>query len=372
MKDTLICTIGTSLFTNINRLDEKDPLRIAKANGNWIGLAKKLILKSPEDKICGAEINSITSLCQKNLLNSRDTLYLLISDTDDARDIGEILKRYYEDSKNLYRFERVLIKDIKGLTDDDVKSFRNQGLRNLVKEIAKILNEIGSERILINATGGYKAQISFAGLIGQAMEIPVLYMFENFSEIITLPPLPLSFNFNLWLRFYEQLNRLATEDILRAEDIKVILKDERLLPLIDEEIINGEKIVSLSYMGQLFHESFRYRFKKQKKALLPPELSEDRRKEPRLSEHFYHHPPHFAENMIKKIWKEKKYITTISDFYVNPDSPEKNHFEFDKTHNCIVFTYSDGTKTAKFRIEIPEATESQLMAALVDLNETYL
>jgi len=86
-----------------------------------------------------------------------------------------------------------------GLTDASHERFRREGLRHLVTATAKIARQWGPEHVVINATGGYKAWISFAGLIGQALDIPVCYLFERFSEVITLPPQPVSLDLAFWL-----------------------------------------------------------------------------------------------------------------------------------------------------------------------------
>lgn len=366
-RDILICTVGTSLLANIERSEN---LKTYKEKGNLIGLTKELLTLSPEDKICGAEINSITSIQKKGFLDRRNELYFLISDTDSGKEVGEILKRYYEESTNPYKFDRVLIKTIEGLKDSDFKSFRTRGLKNLLVEIAKIAKEKGSERLLINATGGYKAQISFAGLIGQALSIPVMYMFESFPEIISLPPQPLSFNFDLWLSYYEELNRLSKEDLVLTNELK-LANDERMATLIEREKIDDKEYLSLSPVGLLFHEGFRQRFIKEKKTFLPSELPERERKLS-LTEHFHHYHPTFAETMINKIFREKRYIKTIRDIYSNPDLPEKNSFKIDPARNSIIFTFSDKKGTVKFSIEITNPTELKLRAVLADLSETYL
>lgn len=366
-KDILICTVGTSLLANIER-DEK--LKTYKDKGNWIGLCKSLLQLSAQDRICGAEINSITSIIEKNYLTRRNELYFLVSDTDSGKDTGEILKLYYESSSNPYKFERVLIKTIQGLKDSDFKSFRNIGLKNLLIEIAKIAREKGPERLLINATGGYKAQISFAGLIGQALSIPVMYMFETFPEIISLPPQPLSFNFDIWFKYYEELNRLSKENLVKADELK-LSNDEKMSTLIEKERIDDREYVALSPIGLLFHESFRQKFLQEKENLLPPPLAEEERKL-NLSEHFHHYHPTLSDTMIKKIFREKKYIKSIRDIYTNPDLPAKNSFKIDPEKNNIIFTFSDGTGTVKFSIEILAPTETKLKTVIADLNETYL
>jgi CRISPR/Cas system-associated protein Csm6 len=88
---------------------------------------------------------------------------------------------------------------IQGLSDASPHVFRTEGLRNLVRSIAGVVRRHGAQVTLINATGGYKAQISFAGMIGQTLEIPVCYLFEGFSDVITLPPQPIALDLRFWL-----------------------------------------------------------------------------------------------------------------------------------------------------------------------------
>lgn len=368
-RDTLICTVGTSLFSNIDRLDEGDPLKVCERKGNVTGLVKELLNRDPSDRVCGAEINSITSLLKKGKLSERNELHLMISHTDEGWEMGEILKHYYQDSKNPYRFQRAIATVIEGLKDYDIKKFRTEGLKNLVKEIAKIVREKGAERIVINATGGYKAQISFAGLIGQALEIPVMYVFERFEEIIELPPQPVSFNFDLWLSNYENFKKLSTDDLAPYEEVKDLVNDNRLNTLVEVETINGKKIAALTPVGQLFHETFLHSFIREKRSFLE-DLS-PKKEEPKFSKDFYHYPPFGAEEFVKKVWRDKRYIRTVRDFYINPDLYEKSNFEFDKSRNKVILIYSDGTRTTKFNMEIPKNNETILKAALVDLNEIY-
>lgn len=97
-RDILICTVGTSLFSNIERLDEGDPLKVCERKGNVTGLVKELLNRDPSDRVCGAEINSITSLLKKGKLSERNEIHLMISRTDEGWEMGEILKHYYQDS----------------------------------------------------------------------------------------------------------------------------------------------------------------------------------------------------------------------------------------------------------------------------------
>ena len=164
--------------------------------------------------------------------------------------------------------------------------------------------------------------------------------------------------------------RLDKDGITPSEELAPLFEDKSTEVLIEEAYINGKRFASLSPIGQLFHETFRYRFEKEKRNHLPKRLSNAERKLPRFSEHFRHSSPLSAENFVKRVWEEKEYISTIRDFYTNPDLPEGKRFELGK--DGIILIYGDGTKTAKFRVEIPGANEHELKAALIDLNESYI
>ncbi|TYQ24950.1 putative CRISPR-associated protein [Pseudanabaena sp. UWO310] len=266
MRNTLICTVGTSLLNNLKYSD--GDIKQAFDDQNWNQVSLLLLEKYNSDRICGAEINSITSICNKGLLSAKIKLIFLVSDTDEGKKIGSLLKLYYSNAKNEVRFEKVEFRVLSGLRDDDVKAFKQQGLKNLVREISTEVRDFSAEAIAINATGGYKAQISFAGMIGQALGIPVYYLFEKFSEVIELPPQPVSLDLAFWLNNYSLFERLESEQTIQKSQLESEIENEYLQSLIDEELIDDQPYVSLSAMGILFNERSRLQFAKQETTLL--------------------------------------------------------------------------------------------------------
>src|SRR5439155_4048736 len=97
------------------------------------------------------------------------------------------------------------------LQDRDPRLFRTRGLRNLAREICAVIRQRSAVACAIDATGGYKAQIAIAVLLGQALGVPVYYKHEHFSEIIAFPPLPVAFDFTVWMRASGLLFGLARE-----------------------------------------------------------------------------------------------------------------------------------------------------------------
>ncbi len=159
----LICTVGTSLFQpNLEALKrelannaikpEYRPLAEAYQRGDWPEVAKALRPLPASDRVCGAEINSIASLLEKEYIPADCGLFFLHSSTDKGRDIAAILKDYYL-NKGHALVETVEVED---LHDEDPKRFRTKGLRNLARNVCRIVRERSAAACAINATGGYR------------------------------------------------------------------------------------------------------------------------------------------------------------------------------------------------------------------------
>ena len=98
----LICTVGTSLFRpNLEGIkrdlaeakirDDLRPLAEAYQQHDWPAVARELARLPPSERLCGAEINSIASMINKEYVPADCGLFFLHSDTDDGRSIAAIL-----------------------------------------------------------------------------------------------------------------------------------------------------------------------------------------------------------------------------------------------------------------------------------------
>ncbi len=369
MRNILISTLGTSLIGNISYSDNS-VLKKLFENKNAKGIAVELCKIPPNERLCGAEINSINSIVEKGYLAKKSILKLLTSDTENGRFIGEVLSCYYKNSKNKNKFENVDFEVVQGLTDEDVKIFKNEGLKNLVRLICETVRSYGPDSILINATGGYKAQISFAGMIGQALEIPVCYMFEKFAEVIELPPQPVSLDLSLWLDnakiFYDLVDDIETKKPLD-------LPDKRFDSLVEHIQEGGKHLYTLSPTGLLFHESFRYRFKQQaskflpKPSVIPVEKIKIRYEDNNKGKH------KGLENYLNKI-KEISYVNDIYTHYYNPDLTKPNRFRKSSKgiENQLEGWFCNAGALTKFDIITTAETSRELQACMVDLNEQFV
>ncbi|HAA86395.1 MAG TPA: CRISPR-associated protein [Kosmotogaceae bacterium] len=254
MINTLVTTVGTSLLRN-PRINEPDLLRSLLSCQNPL-----------QDREVGAEINSTASVVDRGYVDDRQNLYLLVSDTEAGRKLGSTLRNYFLQSSR-YAFANCQLLVVEGLDDKDPHSFGTKGLRTFIRMLADIFSRhMGS--MVINATAGYKAQTAMAVTFGQAFKVPVCYRFEGFEHIITLPPLPMTLDAKLWIankEFFDLLEGRGTitEKELRSEmiaDFRFEHLDPSVKALIDWEKLEGEKLLALSPMGELFVKGARIEF----------------------------------------------------------------------------------------------------------------
>ncbi len=369
--NTLLCTVGTSLiYSNLSNLakESQDSLILsalaqAYSENNWSEVASQLHRISPAERICGAEINSVADLFEQGRIE-RANLHLLHSDTDDGRIISEILQSYFQkDGWNVHSH------CVTGLQDDNPRLFRTYGLRNLAKLFGKLTRDAGGiEFCAINATGGYKAQIAIAALMGQALGIPVYYKHERFDAIIPFPPMPVALDFSLWEKasgMFMALSRPNIENPHKYEDFSEDW-DERFEPLVERIEIDGIEYLELSTTGQIFHETFLSRFQQSRTSNLPRDATQKEKQSPNLGHHGYGRASGPITRFLEKLTSEVPYIRFCYTTYWNPDLPQTTFFR--KSADGVQGIYSNGTWCAKFRV-LTTSDEAHIVPIIVaDLN----
>lgn len=365
---TLISTVGTSLFaTNLERLspDDADPVRAALAAAyrarRWREVARHLRDLPADDRVCGAEINSIASLERRRFVAPDANLVFCHSESEAGRNIAAVLREYYEVSSE----RRVELVEIEGLQDADPRRFRTEGLRCLAKKICRVIRDYGASACAVNATGGYKAQIAIAVMMGQAIGVPVYYKHERFDEVISFPPLPVALDFDVWMRFSGVLTTLDRDPVpaqLVAEEW-----DERFESLVERVEIDGVEWVELSPAGQIFHETFRERFRSQRDRLLPPAVPPDRKGKTRTEDAGWpgEHPEiqRFFDDAIREVPQ----VAYCQVFYFNPDLPERTRFRL--SSRGIEGIFSNGSYCARAHVHTSARTDAERNAVLAALNE---
>jgi putative CRISPR-associated protein (TIGR02619 family) len=362
---TLICTVGTSLLTNLSRLSPDTPnsptLQTALQQQNWIQLATALAQQDPQDRLCGAEINSINDLLSRGYCQRQSRIILCHSDTPQGQQVAQILSHYYKQQDHPTETEA-----IPGLQDQNPREFRTLGLRNLVKVISKHVQTRSAAYCAINATGGYKAQIALAAIIGQALQIPVYYKHERFSEIIAFPPMPISLDFELWLAHSGWMMALDRDNILPWNSVADHWHPA-LDTLIERVTIDGTDYIELSPTGQIFHTTFCDRYHTQKDRLLPPPALPNQKQPPRLTNHSWGNARDKILAFMNRILDECPYVIHCRTHYWNPDLSTSSLFRL-QGETDIEAVYSNKTWTVKFILQTTGTAPSQRDACIYDLN----
>ncbi|MGI2903301.1 putative CRISPR-associated protein [Tolypothrix sp. VBCCA 56010] len=386
-KNILICTVGTSLFKpNLfglpvpDKYDEwvaKQPktdhqylsvelitnLKTALTNQNWKHIAELLNTIPGTTRLCGAEINSISDLVEREYCADKSLLFFCYSATEEGENIAKILQYYYQFKGHIAKPRK-----IEYLQDKEPKLFRTKGLRNLVKEISRIVQEYHPDNCAINATGGYKAQIAIGVLMGQSLGVPVYYKHEFFSEIIAFPPMPIGLDFSLWLEKSGWLTALDRGEILGWHEVEDDW-DERMESLIERvECNDGKIILELSPTGQIFHDTFKGRFQSCRDKILPPSVPSNQKQPPSLPNHSWGNARTPILNFLEKIVSDFPYVRACRTDYWNPDLSSTPLFRLKK--EAIEGIFSNGTWTVKFFVETSATTSGQLEACIADLNQT--
>lgn len=265
----LICTVGTSYLNRLrqahNPLPSPAHLSVQESNRSENELKKD-----------SAEINSILNILPQ-VGGEIKCLDFFVSDTDDGKYMGKLyenlMPRILDGKKNLCKVEKASTTVINDLMPV-YERFSPYGLKNLVvKMVQRIRNirERENGNVAINATGGYKAQISFAGLIGQVMSCDVWYQFEDFATAVKMPPMPVSYSIEDWLDNWDLFDALGDNDLLTPETLQLTNPRDFISTAIGAlfEYDTTDDVIYLNPVGQLFHEKFKDIVKREGTLFMP-------------------------------------------------------------------------------------------------------
>lgn len=145
------------------------------------------------------------------------------------------------------------VKVIEGLQVQNAERFRAVGVPNFVRAVLNDIESYGADYCVLNPTGGFKALVPYTVLIGMLRRVPSRYIFEQSSELITLPPFPLDFSRSLVNdQVASLLKKIEAQTFIPTAEMEALPYDIRqsLMPLFE---IDGAQ-VSLSAIGILVLE----------------------------------------------------------------------------------------------------------------------
>jgi|GEM_PF-2740644 putative CRISPR-associated protein (TIGR02619 family) len=199
-----LTTTGTSLLSNTN---------------NWLKRKYKNLVEIPEKEIkdfiafhkkqntetrISAEINATLQL---NVLFQKqgrkiDIVHLILSDTEETKKEMPILKKFFAEKG--FKVEVTVVEGLKYKESQ----FKMAGLRSLINRLTELIDSYKARGfcVIMNATGGFKAEIAYATVLAQLRHIESYYIYESFQEIVPLPYLPLNLDIEYWqkwLKYFE-------------------------------------------------------------------------------------------------------------------------------------------------------------------------
>jgi putative CRISPR-associated protein (TIGR02619 family) len=235
---TIIVTVGTSLLSNANRdLDARNPDEQQLAN----------YLRHTNPQRAAAETNSLSRLIMEG-----DSLIFLHSETDEGRQCAEALSKHYNAQGYRARLHKV-----PDLTYAESR-FKMRGLRSLVATLIDLVRRERQQgcQPIMNATGGFKAEIVYATLVGLLFDVPVYYIHEAFRDIIEMPPAPIGWDYSL-LSDHEDFFEWIETELRATADVEARLRnlpaDLRLL------LAEEDGFTLLSPAGEAFYGAYRER-----------------------------------------------------------------------------------------------------------------
>lgn len=235
---TIITTVGTSLLNNAKRdlgTDQLDHAAIANYH------------RRTEPERASAETNSLS-----RLLLSDDRIVFLHSQTPEGEQCARALHNHYQAQGH-----HTELHNVPDLLYSESR-FKMRGLRSLVATMIELVHKErkADHDVVINATGGFKAEIAYATLVGLLLDVPVYYIHEAFREIIEMPPTPINWDFALIAEHEDFFDWIHADLRLKPE------VDQRLRSLPDDVHLlltedNGSTM--LSPTGEAFYDAYHYK-----------------------------------------------------------------------------------------------------------------
>ena len=121
-----------------------------------------------------------------------DAVALLVSETEEGRACGARLARLLVEEIGC----PTQVLEIRGLQVSDGRRFQTEAIDSLFLTLDNLTRDRSADEIRLNATGGFKGTLPYLMLYGMFHGYPVDYVYEFSNTLITLPPLPVAFDWS--------------------------------------------------------------------------------------------------------------------------------------------------------------------------------
>ncbi len=216
----IICPVGTSILTNacegglrnqiirnanVKRREELPPEWLPRLDAHLADRADMVgSMDALAAKAVSAELHGLLILMEQSPPEPRDAIYLISSDTYLGNITFGLVRDYLERKKLDVRELRIA-----GLQTKSSEDLRGAFIQ-LVREVDAIHGQYKPQaaRLIFNLTGGFKAVQGFLQTLSAIYADETVYIFEQESDLMRIPKLPLKIvpqdyilqNVTLWRR----------------------------------------------------------------------------------------------------------------------------------------------------------------------------
>lgn len=330
--DVVACTTGTSIVNNVKGVGEGFAAWLARQpeadrgllageektllaawdamrDGRWDSAGERLGSLAGTPRVLGAELTSLGSMRSAGPYDRIEQVVLLHSDSSEGEGAARAIRGYLRE-KGGAAVDLVRIEELQARR---TSRFRVVGLRNLVRELADVYRRrCGGNRfrMVVNATGGYKAQIGVAVVFGQVFGVRVVYQHEEFREFIEFPPLPVRLDPGAVL---ENL------DLVRREVIPAAELEDRFGPLTESNEawarfqsfvfdgrvdLDGQDSVLISPLAELVLDRWRY-----ETPIAPPAIPAAEKQT--VPDWTAHHQPKEVREFVERLLADCPWISRV-------------------------------------------------------------
>lgn len=251
----VICTIGTSIANGCELQRE-----YFKPGYAWEEdttefeqqISKRAAGFKQDVRRISAEMNSLERLG----LTLSSKVILLATDNAASKACANELKKLIGQYFKLAD-KNIEIKRIKGLQVHNVKALKEQGFRELVTTVLSYLTDDDLNyqyEVILNPTGGYKGVMPFLTVLGMLYGKSSVYIFEHAEQLINLPPLPFSFDIEIYNRVVPALKRIDEQTAISEQEYyaSIINYTEQEKPLFTSFIEPvGDNMVTISSLAEV-------------------------------------------------------------------------------------------------------------------------
>lgn len=189
---------------------------------NWQSLEARRIgdyIDQTDTSVFSAETNTLWNLTPP--VNEKDHIVLITSDTKDGELSGRIVETFLKRRVPNDDVEVRSVRDLANVTLRTTKAEERflRGLSdfaNLLKSIVYETKDRNDTPVIVG-TGGFKAEIAVATVIGALTDVPVYYLHETLREVVAMPNVEINLPTDIVHQHWDFFHKAANDKLHQRE-----------------------------------------------------------------------------------------------------------------------------------------------------------